>query len=49
MKKIFILFVTSIMLIACEIKKDNNSYIPISSGLDSILDDYILNNPDNKI
>ena len=41
MKKIFILLVTSIILIACNVRKDNNSFMPISSGLDSILDEYI--------
>lgn len=49
MKKIFILFVTSIILIACNIRKDNNSYMSISSGLDSILDEYIAKYPNNKI
>ena len=49
MKKIFIIFIISIISIACNIRKDNNSYIPISSGLDSILDEYIHKNPDSKI
>jgi hypothetical protein len=47
MKKIFILLVISTILIACY--NNNNCFIVISPELDSILDEYIDKNPDNKI
>ena len=48
MKEIFIVFLLSILLFACDYK-GNGSIVTISPVLDSILNEYIDNNPNNKI
>lgn len=48
MKKISTLLVISTILIACN-NNNNNCFMAISPKLDSILDEYIDKNPNNKI
>lgn len=48
MKKIVIIFITCILLIACN-QKNDGSFSMYSSELDSILDEYIATNPKNNI